>query len=62
MAEVDDESLKEVENKLRDLMNWVKVFQEEEEEGATQKIEDETAKQLMDKIQEISKTLGLGTL
>ena len=62
MVEVDDSTFKEVENDLRDLMNWVKVWNTEEEQGATKKVEDEEANQLTEKIQAIAAKLGVGTL
>jgi hypothetical protein len=62
MVEVDDRSFKEVEDNLRDLINWIKVLNEEEEPGATKKIEDDAAEELIEKIHAIANKLGLGTL
>lgn len=56
------EALKEVENMIRDLINFVEVKKGEEVEGATQRIEDDTATQLQDKLRAIAEKLGLATL
>ncbi len=56
--EISDEKISEVENKVRDLINLVSVMNEEEEEGGTKKIEDESAAQLKEKLQEIASLLG----
>ena len=62
MVEVNDATFKEVENDIRDLINWVKVWNTEEEAGATKKIEDAEAGQLTEKLHSIASKLGLGTL
>ena len=56
------EALKEVENMIRDLINFVEVKKQEELEGATQRIEDDTATQLQDKLRAIAEKLGLSAL
>ena len=48
----------EVENMIRDLINLINVKKEEEVEGATQKIEDETAAELVEKLQAIAQAIG----
>lgn len=62
MVKVDDKVFKEVENDIRDLINWVEVWNTEEEEGQGKKVEDEEAKQLIAKLRKIASKLGLGTL
>ena len=56
------EALKEVENMIRDLINLIEVKKGEEAEGATQKIEDDTANELQEKLRAIAEKLGLATL
>ena len=56
--EIPDEKIAEIENKVRDLINLVSVMNEEEVEGGTKKIEDESAAQLKEKLQEIANLLG----
>jgi hypothetical protein len=56
------EALKEVGNMIRDLINFVEVKKSEELEGATQRIEDDTAKEIQDKLRAIAEKLGLETL
>ena len=46
-------------NKIRDLINWIAVMNKEElREGEGKKIEDDTAKGLKMKLQEIASMLG----
>lgn len=58
MAKVSDEEIKSIENSIRDLINRVKVLQEEEDEGATQKVEDDAAEELIEKLEKIAESLG----
>lgn len=51
-------AIKDIEDDLRDLINWIKVLNEEEEQGETKKIEDEAAEELIERIQSIAKKLG----
>ena len=48
----------DIADKIRDLINLVSVMNEEELEGGTKKIEDESAGQLKEKLQEIAQMLG----
>ena len=59
---IDTAVFKEVENDIRDLINWVKVWNTEEEEGEGKKIEDKESEQLVSKLRQIASKLGLGTL
>ena len=49
---------KGVEDMIRDLINIINVRKEEEVQGATQKIEDETAAELVEKLQAIAEAIG----
>lgn len=61
-VKINEESLKEVENMIRNLINLIEVKKSEELEGATQKIEDATATELQEKLRAIASKLGLETL
>lgn len=50
---------KEVEDKIRDLINWVQVMTLEElKEGEGRKIEEDTAKILQNKLRALAKMVG----
>ena len=49
---------KEVEDMIRDLINIINVRKEEEVQGATQKIEDATATELVEKLEAIAQAVG----
>lgn len=51
-----------IENDLRDLMNWINVKNQEQTEGGTKQIEDETAKDLTEKVKAIAQKLGLAAM
>ena len=57
-----EEDLKTIENDIRDLINWVEVWNEEEKEGGTKKIENEEAKKINEKLRAIATKLGIATL
>lgn len=61
-ARITEEALKEIENQIRDLINFIEVKKSEEVAGATQRIEDDTAEQLKEKLKAIAAKLGLETL
>jgi hypothetical protein len=48
----------DVENKIRDLINWVRVKQEELVDVGHSRIDDETADQLCEKLEEIATVVG----
>ncbi|MBW2963440.1 hypothetical protein KY306_01540 [Candidatus Woesearchaeota archaeon] len=50
--------IKDVEDMIRDLINIINVRKEEEVEGATQKIEDATATELVEKLEAIAQAVG----
>jgi len=53
MVEVDDTTFKEVENEIRDTINWIKVFEEEYDLPA------EVVNQLRERLEGIATKLGL---
>jgi len=57
MAEVSEEKLKEVQDKIRDIVNWVEVKNQEEIEGGTKKIEDEVVTTLKEKLSELTQAI-----
>ena len=51
--------IREVEDKIRDLINWVAVLNEEElKAGEGKKIEDDAAADITKKLREIAKLVG----
>jgi predicted transcriptional regulator len=63
MVEVDESKIKEAENAIRDLINWVEVWNLEQIEGGVKKIEDETVDDLKKKLEDIAKKVsGLRTV
>ncbi len=63
MVEIDENKIKEAENAIRDLINWVEVWNLEEVEGGVKKIEDETVDQLKAKLADIAeKITGMSTV
>ena len=58
MAEVDEAKIKEAEDAVRDLINWIEVWNLEEVQEGTKKIEDETVKDLKAKLEEIAKKVS----
>jgi len=54
-----EEDISKVEDKIRDLINLVKIRNNEElESGEGKKIEDDAAEELIDKLKEIASMLG----
>ncbi len=53
MVDVNDETFKEVENEIRDTINWIKVFEEE------YNLPVEVVKQLRERLEGIAVKLGL---
>jgi len=49
---------KKAEDKIREIINWISIMNNEEVEGANKKIEDETAKELEKKLRELAKIIG----
>jgi len=57
VAEVSEEKLKEVQHKIRDLINWIEVWNLEEVEGGVKKIEDDVVEELKQKLAELSQAV-----
>ena len=57
-ATCDIKKMKEVENKIRDLVNLVSVYNTVEEEGEGKKIEDDAAADLKAKLQDVAKLIS----
>jgi len=55
---VDAEKIKAVENKIRDLINWVEVWNLEEVEGGFKKIEDDVVNELKQRLEELAKMVA----
>lgn len=62
--EVDEhvKVMAEVQDDLRDLINWIQVRNKEEIEGGTKEIEDDAAAELIARIRAIAMKLGVGAL
>jgi len=58
MVDIDESKIKEAENAIRDLINWIEVWNLEEVEGGVKKIEDETVDELKVKLEEIAKKVS----
>jgi len=58
MAEVSEEQIKSAEDAVRDLINWVEVWNLEEVEGGVKKIEDATVEELKTKLEDIAKKVS----
>ena len=56
--EIKPEDLSAIGDKIRDIINLIKVKQEEEVEGMTQKISDEAAQELIAQLEELSTLVG----
>ncbi len=52
------EETKAAEDVIRDIINFINVKKEEEVEGATHRIEADTAAQLVEKLEELAKKIG----
>jgi len=58
MAEVEESKIKEAEDAIRDLINWVEVWNLEEVEGGVKKIEDDTVEELKTKLKDIAEKVS----
>ena len=54
----DPKRVKLIENKIRDLINWIEVWNLEEIEDNTKKIDDKTVEELKEKLQVIAEDIG----
>ena len=59
MVEISDIKIMAIEDSIRDIINVISVRNNEEIEGGTKKIEDETAKELTEKLRETARKIGL---
>ena len=50
--------IKPVEDKIRDLINEVRVMQQEEDEQGCQKVMDAAAEQIVEKLEQIARAVG----
>ena len=56
-------AVRDTENKIRDLINQIKVYNEEElEVGEGKKVEDDAAENIVEKLKDIARTIGIGAL
>lgn len=55
---VDEAKIKEIEDSIRDIINWVKVWNLEEIEGGTKKIEDSVVEELREKLEDVARKVG----
>ena len=58
MVEVDENQIKEAEDAIRDLVNWIQVWNLEEVEGGVKKIEDGTVEELKAKLEDLAKKVS----
>ena len=58
MVDVNTEDLSAIGDKIRDIINWVRVKQQEEVEGATQKVEDDAADELVKQLEVLVGLVG----
>lgn len=54
----DPKKVKDIENKIRDVINWIEVWNLEENDDSTKKIDDDTVEELKEKLQNIAKDIG----
>ena len=55
----DTRKVKQIENKIRDLINWIEVWNLEEiEEGSCKRIDNKTVEEMKEKLQEIAEDIG----
>ena len=55
---MDIEKIKQIEDKIRDLINDIEIMKNEDVEGGVQKIEDSAAEELKEKLQQIAEIIG----
>jgi hypothetical protein len=58
-----DVTAMDAEDKIRDLINQIKIYNEEElEMGEGKKIEDDAAEYLIEKLRDIARTIGIASI
>jgi len=58
MVEVDEAKIKETEDAIRDIINWIQVWNLQEIEGGVKKIEDSTVEGLKKKLEDLAKKIS----
>ena len=58
MVEIDEAKIKEAEDTLRDIINWIQVWNLQEVEGGVKKIEDSTVQGLKKKLEDLAKKIS----
>jgi len=58
MVEIDEAKIKEAEDTLRDIINWIQVWNLQEVEGGVKKIEDSTVEGLKKKLEDLAKKIS----
>ncbi|MBW2977400.1 hypothetical protein KY331_01000 [Candidatus Woesearchaeota archaeon] len=58
MVEVDEAKIKEAEDAVRDIVNWIQVWNLQEVEGGVKKIEDSTVQGLKKKLEDLAKKIS----
>jgi hypothetical protein len=54
----DPKKIKEVEDKIRDIINLISIFNKEEADAETSKIDDEAAKKLKEELRKLALIVG----
>ena len=54
----DPKKVKKIENKIRDLINWIAVWNLEEIEDGNKQISNDVVEELKEKLQEIAEDIG----
>lgn len=60
MAKIDTSKIKDAENELRDIINWVKVWnlEEIEVEGGAKKIADDVVQDLLKRLEKLARKIS----
>ena len=58
MVEIDETQIKEAEDAIRDIINWIQVWNLEETQDSTKKIEDATVEELKAKLEDLAKKVS----
>jgi len=58
MAEVNKAKIKDAEDAVRDIINWIKVWNLEEVQDEVKKIDDEVVAELVAKLEKLAKKIS----
>lgn len=58
MVEIEEAKIKEAENAVRDIINWIEVWNLEEVQDGNKKIEDATVEELKTKLEDLAKKIS----